>query len=404
MCTVGVVRYGATGFSVPIAYLDLPPTLVARAEYLAIILAGGAVALFYNQLYRSIPEKIMKGFLILGTFWSFATLFFDMRQLNQYLAIFQLYATIGIFSAIFIIVRGLFRGVNTPKLVSLMAVLILLGFSLIEMMYYQRIDLGLSVQYISGVSGFSCLIIAQSVSMSIKFNRAFQDVEISQLKITSLNKKLEEHNQNLEKTVQEKTKSIREILINIKQGILTFKDDFLINPEYSAYLEVMFGQKNLGEKALDEVVWAKSGISSDRLDAMKACLISSFDEELEFGWEINAGNMINEFDIEVKGRTRHFEIDWNPVLDDENQVVSMLAAIKDVTEVNELRKASREQELKQSIILQMIYSPRKAEKFVRRTLEQEKEVFENLETFLDDHDSFTMSIEFSTLSRATRGP
>ena len=87
--------------------------------------------------------------------------------------------------------------------------------------------------------------------------RNFREISELNTAIKSEKEKIVELNESLEIKVEErtaelssKTRDISTMLVNIEQGIFTITEDFAIHPEYSKYLENIFGTEEIAGPAV----------------------------------------------------------------------------------------------------------------------------------------------------------
>ncbi|HKO48606.1 MAG TPA: AAA family ATPase [Polyangiaceae bacterium] len=140
--------------------------------------------------------------------------------------------------------------------------------------------------------------------------------------------------------LREKTRDITVMLNCMQQGIFTIDGDLLIQPEYSLYLERIVGISQIAGKDCLQTVFEGSSVGVDALDGMRAALFCTIGSSALFA-ESNASHLVAEFQrVNEQGETRHFEVDWNPIVGDDDQVSKMLVAIRDVSLLKQLKASA----------------------------------------------------------------
>ncbi|NRA67192.1 MAG: Hpt domain-containing protein [Pseudobacteriovorax sp.] len=153
-------------------------------------------------------------------------------------------------------------------------------------------------------------------------------------------------NENLEGLVDQKTRDIRSILKHIHQGIFTIsqvKENTLeIGEEYSAFLSELLGKDDIAHKEPIEHIFSKSNLSLEEVSNIRSILSISLDEG-ELSFEANEHNLPVEMIVDGGNGQTIIEIDWNCVVDDDEQIEKMLIALRDVTHIRQLQLESTKQ-------------------------------------------------------------
>ncbi|MFW7380715.1 MAG: 7TM diverse intracellular signaling domain-containing protein [Oligoflexus sp.] len=155
------------------------------------------------------------------------------------------------------------------------------------------------------------------------------------------NAELKDLNENLELKVVEKTHDIKTILATIPQGIFQVRiinDHPVIDQEFSEHLKVMLHGSDIAGTDPMKTVFAQSSLSSDQKAMLSAVLEGAINEEL-FGYEANHHGLPRE--MEMNGR--FIEIDWSPIVDQNEIVRKILVTMKDVTDLRQYQLAAMKQ-------------------------------------------------------------
>ncbi len=159
-------------------------------------------------------------------------------------------------------------------------------------------------------------------------------------------------NSTLEQKVREKVQSIRSILESIELGIFTIGSDHKIAPEYSEFMTNLFPQKKIAGQSLEQLLFTKENISSEKLSQTISAIDFSLGED-EIVFEANRENLVKTLDIEVENDIHHWELDWNAIVT-ESTTERLLVSIKDVTSVQKLRAKAKDQEKELEYISEII--------------------------------------------------
>ncbi|NRA66066.1 MAG: Hpt domain-containing protein [Pseudobacteriovorax sp.] len=152
--------------------------------------------------------------------------------------------------------------------------------------------------------------------------------------------------------ISEKSNVIASILKNIHQGIFTFDKGRVIQKNYSPYLETIFEASNLSELTLDELIVERFQIPRDKKDMIYDILNLAFNYDM-FSFEVNEWNLPRSADIQIKSGIKSLEFDWLPILN-RDSVSSIMVTIRDVTQINEIKKEKRRAEQRLRLINTML--------------------------------------------------
>jgi HAMP domain-containing protein/HPt (histidine-containing phosphotransfer) domain-containing protein len=183
---------------------------------------------------------------------------------------------------------------------------------------------------------------------------------------------IEEQNRTLEHKVQErtaelhqKTNDINNMLQNMHQGIFTIESNNVVHSEYSAYLEHILETPHIkGENPMD-LLFKDSKLGSNTLDQIQAALGSVLGEDAMM-FDFNKHLLVKEYKKSIhNGSTKTLELDWDPIINDENLVEKLMVTVRDVTELRVLQEEAEKQKWELEIIGQILsISKNKFEGFI----------------------------------------
>jgi predicted ATPase/HPt (histidine-containing phosphotransfer) domain-containing protein len=150
--------------------------------------------------------------------------------------------------------------------------------------------------------------------------------------------KLEEKVTERTRALREKNREVEAMLNSMQQGIFTVGENLVIQPEYSPYLEQILRSREIAGRDCLDAVFEGSNVGVDALAATRAALVVSFGSETFFA-QMNATHLVQEFyKIDEHGERRYFEVDWNPIADEDDTVQKFLVALRDVSLIRQLKE------------------------------------------------------------------
>ncbi|MFY9477814.1 MAG: ATP-binding protein [Aquabacterium sp.] len=172
---------------------------------------------------------------------------------------------------------------------------------------------------------------------------------------------IEEQNATLEKRVAERTAQLRQktndiqaMLQNMPQGVLTVLPGGAIHPEYSAYMETIFGTSEIAGRGVMDLVFTGTSLGSNDLSQVDAALASCIGEDL-MNFEFNAHLLVAEFDKTLAdGTVKSLELSWSPIAGDNDVVEKLMLCVRDVTELKRLASEAGAQKRELEIIGQIL--------------------------------------------------
>jgi len=180
--------------------------------------------------------------------------------------------------------------------------------------------------------------IAQTSDLSLRAEASHHD-EIGSM-ARSFNSMVEQL-QETSKLVRQKINDIQTMLQYMPQGLLSFDDRNKVKPEYSAYLEKILETDQIAGNDLINLVFANSNLGSDAISQISAISGACVGEDA-MNFEFNQHLLVNEIEKEMSGGLKKvLDLNWAPVVNENEVVEQILLCVRDVTE---LRKLSAEAE------------------------------------------------------------
>ncbi len=209
----------------------------------------------------------------------------------------------------------------------------------------------------SMVFGLVIFVVFQSQIVAARFVQAFRQSE--------------HLGRELQREVDRQTRDIRSILDNIKQGIFTLLNPGrVIGPQFSPFTRTMMGQTQLEARTVEEVLLDQSDLSSDQKAQLHAALDSCLGEDA-INFEFNSECLPHEIILQrPNSRPQTLEVDWSPILDDQNRVEKILVCARDVTEVRQLRVEAEKSQKELTILQEIIKVPEdRFARFLQKSIE-----------------------------------
>lgn len=194
---------------------------------------------------------------------------------------------------------------------------------------------------------------------------------------TKMMKIIEEQNLNLENKVEErtaqlqsKTRDIHSMLNNLRQGVFTVDKKQRIHPEYSGHMETIFNTNEIANRDVIPLLFDHAKINENDLDQVRVSLDSILGE-YSMCFDFNQHLLSKEIEAHFPGESKKIlEVDWNPIVTDEDIVEKILVVVRDVTELKRLQRESEKQKRELDIVGQILEVERnKFRSFMRGTFE-----------------------------------
>ncbi len=168
---------------------------------------------------------------------------------------------------------------------------------------------------------------------------------------------IEEHNRTLEKKVEERTAALKQknedianMFSNMHQGLFTIVEGGQIHPEYAAYLETIFETKNIANRHFVDFMFSHSNLSADIVDAASTAVTSIIGEDAMM-YEFNSHLLVKELAIGLPDKpVKQIELDWDPIIDDQDVVTKLMVTVRDVTALKVLQAEAEGQKQELMII------------------------------------------------------
>jgi two-component system chemotaxis sensor kinase CheA len=150
--------------------------------------------------------------------------------------------------------------------------------------------------------------------------------------------------------VKQKINDIQTMLQYMPQGLLSFDDQNKVKPEYSTYLEKILETDRIAGNDLIKLVFANSNLGSDAISQISAVSGACVGEDV-MNFEFNQHLLINEIEKEMpSGLKKVLDLNWAPVVNENDVVEQILLCVRDVTELRKLSAESAEQKRELEII------------------------------------------------------
>ncbi len=283
-----------------------------------------------------IELKIMYGVSIVSSVLVLLSLFLPP---NVIVRMTSLLALLSPAPAGFIGFRRAIKGQQSAQVYTLAWVVFLVGTVGLALSRFGLVPSSLLTEY-GQLIGSAAQVVLLSIALANKLNELKSELQI-------VNAKLQDHIENVEHIVEQKTMKIRSILKNIRQGIFTISDNLVVDAECSDHLLTTLGMGSVSGKSLDQVLLSRCQITSDEKSQVRSALDLGIGESI-FTFESNAELLVNEVSFENhRNENRILELDWDPIVNQDDVVERVLVCVRDVTTLKELEmlNAERQREL-----------------------------------------------------------
>ncbi len=172
-------------------------------------------------------------------------------------------------------------------------------------------------------------------------------------------RRIEEQNRLLEKKVKERTvelqkknNDIQSMLGNMHQGLFTIEANGKIHPEYSHFMEDIFETKNIVGVHYADILFSQCDLTSDKLNQTKESVNAIVGED-PFNFDFNSHLLVEEYDKEIKGKTKHLSLDWSPIIQGDI-VDKLMITVRDVTQLKQLQADAKHQQRELDMMMQLL--------------------------------------------------
>ncbi|MCX6128196.1 MAG: Hpt domain-containing protein, partial [Proteobacteria bacterium] len=167
--------------------------------------------------------------------------------------------------------------------------------------------------------------------------------------------------------LDEKSQSMNFIMQSFSEGILTVEPDFKVSADYSSSMEDLLDTALIAGVDVFELLFVDSSVPVESIVQMRSALEFSFGES-ELNFEANRQLLVSEFQSSLRFSRKILALDWNPVLNQDQKLVKILLAVRDVSKVKQLEKESHLLKLRSKIVETLLDgSGERIKDFVRLT-------------------------------------
>ncbi|MFW7381394.1 MAG: 7TM diverse intracellular signaling domain-containing protein [Oligoflexus sp.] len=208
------------------------------------------------------------------------------------------------------------------------------------------------VELAAGLQG-----ILLSLGQSEKINTYHREIRKAQKKSIQnqmeINRINERMNQELERLVHEKTRDISVILQHIQQGIFTVEQNGEIFGDYSQHLIEIFGEKNLRDRNVFDVLLNRSNLPKDQQSQIQTIIMTSVGQDF-LNFEANSHLLPNRLELMLDNDIQYLELEWTPILADDDSIEKFMITVRDVTEIRAWEQMQAEHDREQLVMHQIL--------------------------------------------------
>jgi len=180
---------------------------------------------------------------------------------------------------------------------------------------------------------------------------------VTTIKNIRMREVIEEQNRNLEAKVEERTaelaqknKDIASMMANMHQGLFTITEGGLIHKEYASYLEKIFETDRVADRNFADLLFSNTTAGSDSVD-QNITAVDAIVGEDEMMYEFNSHCLMTEMVIRLDDdREKILELDWDPIVNDNEEIDKLMVTVRDVTELKALEAEAEGQKQELEII------------------------------------------------------
>ena len=180
---------------------------------------------------------------------------------------------------------------------------------------------------------------------------------VTTIKNIRMREVIEEHARTLEAKVEERTAALHQknqdianMMANMHQGLFTITEGGLVHKEYAAYLEKIFETDRIAGRNVNDLLFANSTLGADARD-QNITAVDAIVGEDSMMYEFNSHCLVSEMTIAFEdGNEKILELDWDPILNDDDVVERLMITVRDVTEIRALEEAAKGQQRELELI------------------------------------------------------
>jgi HPt (histidine-containing phosphotransfer) domain-containing protein len=304
-------------------------------------LSTALIISFFIASFRSNKHPLyLKGYHAFSIIVLLFTIATTVNLYGQVLWIYQIPILVMIIPPTVIAIRSAIKGIPGATMSAIgIAAVILTALHDIAM----GMGLFFSTLFLSPY-GLAILNFTQGQVIAIMFAKAFRTAE-----------KL---SRELKQEVARQTRDIRSMLDHIPEGIFTIVPPGVIHANYSAQLEKIFETKDIANRNAVDFIFSRSNLNSDQKSRIETTVLTTLGEPT-FCFESNANHLAKEIDMELdERRTKHLELSWNPIEDQNDVTEKILVTMRDVTTVKDLEKQNINQRKELEYITEIVNIPK----------------------------------------------
>jgi two-component system, chemotaxis family, sensor kinase CheA len=180
---------------------------------------------------------------------------------------------------------------------------------------------------------------------------------VTTIKNIRMREVIEEQNRNLEAKVEERTAELRQknndianMMANMHQGLFTIIEGGSVHKEYAAYLEQIFETDRIAGRNVNDLLFANTTLGSDAKD-QNITAVDAIVGEDSMMFDFNSHCLVKEMTIGMEdGRQKILELDWDPIVSEDDVVDKLMITVRDVTELRQLEAAAQDQKKELELI------------------------------------------------------
>jgi HPt (histidine-containing phosphotransfer) domain-containing protein len=295
------------------------------------ILCITSFLLYTKSLFpKDISSRVVQVITGISIFYLTTIAFLDVRtyvdstQTYQFVALFAILYT-------FVVMFRAYRKKRDSIGMFFYSILVLFGATIHDLImlrgYYSHVPM-------AGLGVF-IFTFCQSYLISARFSHAFHRAETSEAEVRQLAS-------TLEARVEEQTREIRSIMQSIELGIFAIHGpEQVIHKDYSTFLKNILESDQLENQKALPLLFAQSNISDDLQHQVQSVVLTTLGDSVlnfELNKDVFPRSMIR---YTREGEVRNFELGWNPILNDHEEVDKILVSVSDVTDLRKWEEEAR---------------------------------------------------------------
>ncbi len=182
----------------------------------------------------------------------------------------------------------------------------------------------------------------------------------------------------------------------LDQGIFSIDESGKISSEHSDYLKTILLSDPVAGKDAFDILFKESDMSNDAIEQIRTATLTGIGED-PVAFELNSHVFPREVIRNIKEQKQVLEVDWQPLINQEEKCEKIMVVLRDVTSLRNLKTETESNQKYIQIVGQVLsISLRTYEKFSKNTLDLIAENAKEIDNF-QEFNHFNLALMFRNI-------